>query len=644
MIALKCKMCGGDVEISPDTTYGKCAFCGSKCTFPKIDDQQRTGLFNRGNALRMQGEFDRAAAVFERIIEQDITDAEAHWCLALCRYGIEYVESPKTGERKPTCHRASYDSILNDADYRAAVKNADSHTAELYTAEAERIAKIQKDILVISKREEPYDVFICYKEKTGGGSRTKESVLAQDIYYELHNMGYKVFFSRITLEAKLGTEYEPYIFAALGSAKVMLVVGTSAENFNSAWVKNEWRRFLTLMKNDRNRVLIPCYRDMDLCDLPDELSALQSQNMSKLGFMQDITRGVKKIVDADTTIKTPQKSEPEAGSNLSLERLIQNGETFLKLNNYADARKTYSRLSEEYPEEHRGWWGLIVCATMGFTKTDVPEPIHTWFGYVRQLADKSAFKRLENEYIAYTRKSADRDAELEIAAISREIESLNTHAEWLEEKLFGIMKNRDERIAAQNDQIAQYDQRLTQLESRFARRKADNKKVILSSCGFFIIALLLGIFLTPSSGHEETGFLLEVILVILSSIIVLASAFLVISVLSFVYVSVSAKKYSVRRRSGRFQTDKDKYIHQINIGIQTARDQAEADMEAVKSEKADVEKRLAACRAYLDHGKSKISDMFLAKRCLEFGSEFPFDSETERHREAFGRTGADEPE
>ena len=36
--------------------------------------------------------------------------------------------------------------------------------------------------------------------------------------------GYRVFFARITLEDVAGTEYEPYIFAALNSAKVMVVL------------------------------------------------------------------------------------------------------------------------------------------------------------------------------------------------------------------------------------------------------------------------------------------------------------------------------------------------------------------------------------------------------------------------------------
>lgn len=40
-------------------------------------------------------------------------------------------------------------------------------------------------------------------------------------------------------------------------------------------------------------MLIPAYRDMDPYDLPEEFSHLQAQDMSKLGFMQDLIRGIK---------------------------------------------------------------------------------------------------------------------------------------------------------------------------------------------------------------------------------------------------------------------------------------------------------------------------------------------------------------
>ena len=229
MAIIKCKMCGGDIDISSDKTFGTCEYCGSTMTLPKIDDEQRAAAFNRGNHFRRIGEFDKALAVYERIVAEDNADAEAHWCCALCRFGIEYVEDPATYEWLPTCHRASFDNFLEDVDYLAALEYSDGITKRQYQKDAAKIAEVQRGILTTSQKEDPFDVFICYKESDENGNRTVDSTLAQDIYYQLTDKGYRVFFSRITLEDKAGTEYEPYIFAALNSAKVMIAVGNNED-------------------------------------------------------------------------------------------------------------------------------------------------------------------------------------------------------------------------------------------------------------------------------------------------------------------------------------------------------------------------------------------------------------------------------
>lgn len=320
MAIIKCKMCGGDIELSPDKTFGTCEYCGSTMTFPKVDDEQRAAAFNRGNHFRRIGEFDKALAVYERIVQENDTDAEAHWCCALCRFGIEYVEDPASYEWLPTCHRASFDSFLEDVDYLAAVEHSDGITRRQYQKDAAKIAEVQRGILATSQNEDPFDVFICYKESDDSGSRTVDSTLAQDIYYQLTEQGRRVFFARITLEDKAGTEYEPYIFAALNSAKVMIAIGTNPEYFNAVWVKNEWSRFLALMKKDKSKLLVPCYRDMDPYDLPEQLSVLQSYDMRKIGFIQDLIRGVAKVLDADkvpASVKENVVVQSEGGSNLT---------------------------------------------------------------------------------------------------------------------------------------------------------------------------------------------------------------------------------------------------------------------------------------------------------------------------------------
>lgn len=296
MAVFKCKMCDGNLNVVEGHTICVCPYCDTQQTVPSDSSEKKVNLFNRANRLRCDSEFDKAASVYENIVAEFKEEAEAYWGLCLCKFGIEYVDDPQTGKKMPTCHRTSYESIFNDRNFDLACEYADSDALPVYRAEAKEIDRLQKDILEIANNEEPFDIFICYKETAEDGNRTKDSVLAQDIYEALASKGYKVFFSRITLEDKLGRDYEPYIFSALNSARVMLAVGTKFEYFNAVWVKNEWSRFLSLMQNDKSKTLIPCYCDIDAYDMPKEFSRLQGQDMGKVGFIQDLVRGIGKII------------------------------------------------------------------------------------------------------------------------------------------------------------------------------------------------------------------------------------------------------------------------------------------------------------------------------------------------------------
>ena len=300
-MVFKCKMCGGDIEVVEGSNIGKCLYCKSTMTLPSVDNEKLLNLYNRANNLRLSNEFDKAYGVYETILEIDENQLEAHWGLILCRYGVEYVDDPKTKKKMITCHRTKYESVLTDPDYKIIISKAYGEALNIYKEEAKTISNIQKKALEISNNEEDYDIFICYKEGDINGDRTPDSVIAQDIYNKLTDLNYKVFFARITLADKLGEEYEPYIFSALNSSKVMLVVGTNADNLNSVWVKNEWSRYLDLIKNKKKKVLIPVYSKMDAYELPEEFSMLQALCIDKVGSMQDLITAVGKIINKKST-------------------------------------------------------------------------------------------------------------------------------------------------------------------------------------------------------------------------------------------------------------------------------------------------------------------------------------------------------
>lgn len=434
MIIYKCKMCGGNLNVQENSKIAVCEYCGTQQTVPSTDDEKRANLFNRANHFRQNSEFDKAIGIYEHIIEEDGSDAEAYWSLTLCRYGIEYVEDPATKERKPTINRMQAQSILNDADYKMALEHADHSQKEIYEKEAGIIADIQKDIMQIAQNEKPYDVFISYKEKAPDGySRTKSSVLAQDIYNSITKAGYRAFFSKISLEDKLGEEYEPYIYSALNSAKVMLVVATNSDEMTAPWVKNEWSRFLTMMKDDTSKILIPCFRDMYVDELPMEFSNLQGQDMSKIGFEQDLLRGLEKIINKKDKKESGTASEV---ANERLERMLSNAETYMKLDNYNEAYEEYKKITQEYTYDYRAWWGLIMSMTHDFSvwfsfDDDRREDLNRFFLYVKKLAPQNDFEEKLEKYKNYLDKISHDDMEVENKTANMLYDIFNSNAEMV---------------------------------------------------------------------------------------------------------------------------------------------------------------------------------------------------------------------
>ena len=392
MAIIKCKMCGGDLNIIEGASTAECEFCGSIQTIPKVDDEKKLTLFARANRLRAACEFDKAAGIYEAIVADFPEESEAYWGLVLCKYGIEYVDDPATGKKIPTCHRSSYDSVMDDSNFEQAVENADLMAQRVYREEAKTIERIRKGILEVSSKEQPYDIFICYKETAPNGDRTLDSVLAQDLYSALTDKGYRVFFSRITLQGKLGEAYEPYIFAALNSAKVMLAVGTCYEYYNAVWVKNEWSRYLKICEADKSKHLIPCYKNLDPEDMPKEFNHLQGADLGKMGAIQDILFNMEKYIPLkkQTTTVIQEKVVVGGSGNNKIASLLDRGNMALEDGDWAKADSFFEDVLNNDSKNAQAYLG----------KTLATEKCRTIDAFARKRKEASQNVRSEKKQIA----------------------------------------------------------------------------------------------------------------------------------------------------------------------------------------------------------------------------------------------------
>ena len=152
-----------------------------------------------------------------------------------------------------------------------------------------------------------------------------------------------------------------------------MVLGTKPEYFNAVWVKNEWSRYLALVKNSGGKkMLIPAYKDMDPYDLPEEFSHLQAQDMGKLGFMQDLIRGIKKIISADAPKAAVKETVVVSGSNAAVEPLLKRAFMFLEDGNWQEADTYCEKVLDQDPENARAYLGKLMAQLHIATKEKLP--------------------------------------------------------------------------------------------------------------------------------------------------------------------------------------------------------------------------------------------------------------------------------
>ncbi len=515
MSTFKCKMCGGTLEIENNASIATCEYCGTTQTLPRIDDEKRANLYDRANHFRRNNEFDKAMGIYEQILNEDVTDSEAYWSLVLCRYGIEYVEDPSTHKRVPTVNRAQFTSIFDDDNYKSALEYADGYQKSIYEQEANAINEIQKGILAISQNEEPFDVFICYKETDNGGRRTPDSVLANDLYHQLTQEGFKVFFARITLEDKLGSAYEPYIFAALNSAKVMVVLGTKPEYFNAVWVKNEWSRYLALIKQGQKKMLIPAYKDMDPYDLPEEFSHLQAQDMSKLGFMQDLIRGIKKIAEPEQAKQTVVKETFVSGGNVNTEPLLKRAFMFLEDGDWQSADEYCEKVLDIDPENATAYLGELMAGLRVRNQEslkDLAEPFDNNGNYQKVI--RFADENLKNTLVGYIEYINTRNENARFDGIytraKNAMSAANTESAYKEAAhLFeSISEYQDSAVLAQSC----YE------KAEIARKKAEriakrNKRIAIITtsivCAIIAFIIVLNTVIIPNNKYNNAIALID---------------------------------------------------------------------------------------------------------------------------------------
>ena len=301
-----CYTCGGTSFIKINSRTLKCEYCGNVIENNDSLSSEVITFLNQGDACRRKIDFENAEEYYSLAKEKDVTCAEAYFGLLMCEYGVTHVKDPVTEIMKPTLNRLSETPIKESLFYKKLFECLfDNESKKIYQKKCDELEEIRKKSLEISKSKKGYDIFISFKKtpfETGNGDYTKDYVEAKELYNKLnndHRFKGKVFFSEETLKDYAGEDYEPVIYNALKTSKLMFVFSSKKEYGNAGWVKNEWTRFLKMKTQDTSKILITIILNT-IEDLPEPLQKIQGIFCDK-NYNENLNKKVNEVFKNGTS-------------------------------------------------------------------------------------------------------------------------------------------------------------------------------------------------------------------------------------------------------------------------------------------------------------------------------------------------------
>lgn len=326
MAAFICRFCGISLDIS-DSSVCECKGCGRLQSVPLIDRTEKAELFARAEKLRSEQKFDKAMRLFEKMISLTPKDADLYWALSLCKYGVLFF-----ADGGIALARTQAQSFLTDSDYLRAVEFADNKQRGFFEQFALIIDKKRREIAEIATGTE-YDVLICCPENE------KAAEYAAKLQKALVSEKVNAFFAEETLKGKPKSEWEPFVFAAVNSAKALIITVNSAECFDDISVMNICGRFLS--GDLRGKAVIPVLYDVSASVLPREIARFQAVNAHNLGFERDIAASVKALISGRTTAENTEEKSP----------LVRRAYIMLSDNEFSEAEALCAKIEPFEPAE-----------------------------------------------------------------------------------------------------------------------------------------------------------------------------------------------------------------------------------------------------------------------------------------------------
>lgn len=399
----KCKNCGAPLNASRALNgVLECEYCGSAFTLPKEETaggaiEQLKIAANELDLCR----FEDAFASYRKAAELDENEPEAYFGMALSEFRVQYLKDNLKHRLQPVCHAATDKKFSENKNYLRALSLATKEQAEEYGRRAAEIDYIASEFFRLKKQGTGYDCFICVKVTDDDtGMRTADYKYADDLYFSLRGKGYRPFFSERELKNVTGADYEARILYALCSSECMLVVCGKEEYLNTPWVKNEYSRFLALIRDEEKESdsITLAFFGKPIEKLQGKNGRIQGIDLGAMDAMERVTAFVeahtpeaKKRREAEEEAKRAAEAELKkrleeqqraqreieeqlknlrqkaavsaapASAGLNITSLLVRAKQELDFGDFSAADKYYRQAIDADPENGEAWFGAFLC-------------------------------------------------------------------------------------------------------------------------------------------------------------------------------------------------------------------------------------------------------------------------------------------
>ncbi len=400
--SFKCKNCGALFQAATNENgVLKCEYCDSIFTIPKKDSNNEVLQFLQIGEHNLDAcHFDEAYTAFEKASQLNDKEPEAYWGMALAEFKVQYIKDAVNNRLQPICHEFNDKEFQANKNYLKALKCAGVEQKSEYFSKAQDIDYIREEFLKLQQTGLDYDCFICVKvsqtdvEQADISKKnwTNDAYNADSIYDLLKRHDFRPFFSEREIKGRSGANYEAMILYALYTAETMLVVCSDEEYLRTPWVKNEYTRFKSLIKNEEkeNDSLTIVYNGKPIDRLPgDNNGRIQGIDYSKreadfeiVKFVQNHTpiarakreeeerrkhsqnEEIKKQIEeqkrAQKELEERLKNFNSQSTGATVGTLLTRAKQELEVNNFEKARMYFEKALECNPENADAWFGLML--------------------------------------------------------------------------------------------------------------------------------------------------------------------------------------------------------------------------------------------------------------------------------------------